>query len=119
MTISTLRNRSSKWHWGLIAALVHRVSGLLIAIFLPLHFLSLGLAFEKEVFSNFIAWTSNPLVKISEFFLVTALAVHFAGGLRILALEFWQFSNAQAFYIALGFAASLFVGLMFLLSAFN
>jgi fumarate reductase subunit D len=119
MNYSTLRNSPSRWHWGLVAAVVHRLSGLLIAVFLPFHFLSLGLAFESEAFSDFIAWTSNPLVKISEFFLVAALAVHFAGGLRILALEFLQFSKAQSFFISLSFAVSIVVGLLFLLSVFS
>lgn len=119
MTHSIIRNNTSRWHWGLVAALVHRLSGLAIAIFLPFHFLSLGLAFEAEVFSEFIEWTSNPLVKISEFVLVTALALHFAGGIRILAMEFWRYSNTQSYFIAFAFSASMAVGLLFLLSAFS
>ena len=45
MTARGLRHRSSVL-W--IAALVHRLSGLALAIFLPVHFLTLGLAIQGE-----------------------------------------------------------------------
>ena len=32
-----------------LAAMVHRISGVLLALFLPLHFLALGLAIEGEL----------------------------------------------------------------------
>ena len=110
--------RASRAHPGFIAAIIHRVSGLALAIFLPLHFLSLGLAFEQEAFEGFIAWSNNPLVKVSEALLVTALAVHFAGGLRLLAIEFFGLTRAQAVWIACAFAFGVGAGLLFLLSAF-
>src|SRR5580698_9585131 len=50
-----------------IAALVHRLSGLALAIFLPLHFLALGLAIDGEAkLDSFLRWTDQPLVKVSE-----------------------------------------------------
>ncbi|MEM8743538.1 MAG: succinate dehydrogenase [Pseudomonadota bacterium] len=110
--------RASRAHPGFIAAIIHRVSGLALAIFLPLHFLSLGLAFEQEAFEGFIAWSNNPLVKVSEALLVTALAVHFAGGLRLLAVEFFGMTRAQAVWIACAFAFGVGTGLLFLMRAF-
>ena len=45
------------------AAMVHRISGVLLAVFLPLHFLALGLAIEGEAtLDGFLAWTANPVV---------------------------------------------------------
>ena len=110
--------RASRAHPGFIAAVIHRLSGLALAVFLPLHFLSLGLAFEQEAFEGFIAWANNPLVKVSEALLVAALAVHFAGGLRLLAIEFFGLTRAQSFWIACSFAVGVGVGLLFLLRAF-
>ena len=110
--------RASRAHAGFVAALVHRLSGLALAIFLPLHFLSLGLAFEQEAFEGFIAWANNPLVKASEALLVAALAVHFAGGLRLLAIEFFGLTRAQSTWIACAFAFGVGAGLLFLLRAF-
>jgi fumarate reductase subunit D len=110
--------RASRAHPGFIAALVHRLSGLALAIFLPLHFLSLGLALQEETFGNFIAWTNNPLVKISEAAMVAALAVHLAGGLRLLAIEFCGMTRAQSFWIAMAFGFGASFGVLFLLEAF-
>ena len=71
-----------------IFAQVHRISGLLLAIFLPLHFLALGLAIEGEArLDGFLAWTQNPFVKVAETVLLFTLAVHLLGGLRVLVIE--------------------------------
>jgi fumarate reductase subunit D len=111
--------RSRRARPGSVAALVHRLSGLALALFLPLHFLSLGLALEREAFEGFIRWTDQPLVKISEALLVAALAVHLAGGLRILAIELLGLMATHAGWIAAAFAFGLAVGLLFLLSVFE
>ena len=45
--------------------MVHRISGLALACFLPLHFLTLGLAINGEArLDGFLKWTANPLVKL-------------------------------------------------------
>lgn len=110
--------RSSRAHPGFAAAMVHRISGLALAAFLPLHFLSLGLAFEQEAFTGFIAWTDQPFVKLTEAGLVAALAVHFAGGARLLSVEFLGLSRSQAVWIAGAFVFGVGFGLLFLMGAF-
>jgi len=76
--------RNALW----IAAMVHRISGLALACFLPLHFLALGLAIQGEAqLDGFLKWTANPYVKLAETGLVFLLAVHMLGGLRVLAIE--------------------------------
>ena len=110
--------RASRAHAGFAAALIHRLSGLALAIFLPVHFLFLGLALENESFTGLIAWTNQPFVKLSEALMVSALAVHFAGGLRVLAVEFFGLTRALASWIACAFAFGLGAGLLFLMRAF-
>ena len=100
------------------AALIHRLSGLALAIFLSVHFYALGLALEQEAFAGFIAWNGQPLVKISESLIVAALAVHFAGGLRLLAVEFFGLTRGQSLWMALALAFALGVGILFLMRAF-
>ncbi len=71
-----------------IAAMVHRISGLALACFLPLHFLALGLALDGEArLDGFLKWTANPVVKLAEMLLVFLLAVHMLGGIRVLVIE--------------------------------
>jgi len=117
MSVSGI-TRASRAHPGFVASLIHRLSGLALAIFLPLHFYALGLALESEAFAGFIAWSNQPLVKISESAMVAALAVHFAGGLRLLAVEFFGLTRAQAMWIACVFAFGLGIGILFLMRAF-
>jgi fumarate reductase subunit D len=53
-----------------------------LAIFLPLHFLTLGLALDGEArLEGFLRWTDAPMVKLGEGALIFLLAVHALGGL--------------------------------------
>ena len=99
-----------------LAFLLHRLSGLGLALFLPLHFYVLGLALEGEAeLDGFLHWSQQPLVKAAEFGLVFLLAVHFFGGLRLLALENLPWSDRQKSYAAMAAAAAFFVATGFLL----
>ena len=93
----------SRW-----VAHVHRVSGIALAIFLPLHFWALGNALQLE---SFLAWTEQPLVKAGEWAIVVALAAHLAGGLRVLAIEFLDWHEWQKSLAAIAAAVTLAVGL--------
>jgi fumarate reductase subunit D len=71
-----------------LAALLHRISGLALAAFLPLHFLVFALVLKSEAaLDGFLRWTANPAVKLAETGLVFLLALHLLGGIRILLLE--------------------------------
>jgi fumarate reductase subunit D len=103
---------------GFLAALLHRLSGIALAVFLPLHFLALGTALQgTDGLEGFLALTRNPLVKIAEWGLVTALALHLALGLRLLAIEFLAWRESSAAIIPGAVAAAVAVGLLFLLNA--
>ena len=98
----------SRW-----VAHVHRVSGIALAIFLPLHFWALGNALQLD---SFLAWTEQPLVKAGEWAIVVALAAHLAGGLRVLAIEFLDWHAWQKSLAAIAAAVTLAVGLAFALA---
>lgn len=104
-------------HAGTVAALVHRVSGLALALFLPLHFWALGHALQGAAsLDTFLAWTAHPLVKFAEWGLVLLLAAHLAGGLRVLALEFLPWRDWHKSLAAVAAGASLAAGLVFALA---
>jgi fumarate reductase subunit D len=97
------RNHPAYW-----AFLVHRFSGLALALFLPVHFWALGHAIEGEASLNgFIAITDQPLFKFGEWGLVILLAAHMAGGIRLLLIEFGRWTGLRKDLIAVtaGFAA--------------
>ena len=107
--------RASQQHWGFAAALLHRLSGLALAAFLPLHFLALGLALQGEArLDGFLRWTEHPLVKASEFALLAALTLHLALGLRVLALEFLPWRGARKALVPFALLLALAAGLGFL-----
>lgn len=102
-----------------IAALVHRLSGLALAIFLPFHFLALGLAISGETrLESFLRWTDQPLVKLSEGLLLGALAVHMLGGLRLLVLENLAWREGQARLALLAIATAMVIAFLFLADVF-
>ena len=88
-------------------AMVHRVSGIALAAFLPLHFWALSRALELDAF---LAWTQQPAVKAAEWGIVVALAAHLAAGLRVLALEFLPWRDWQKTLAACAAAMTLAVG---------
>lgn len=104
-------------HPNYLAFAIHRVSGLLLALFLPLHFWALGQAIGGEAaLESFLRWTSSPLLKFAETGLVVLLAAHLAGGLRLLAIEFAGWRDWQRTTVAVTAAFSLAAGLLFLLN---
>jgi fumarate reductase subunit D len=102
-----------------LAALVHRLSGLALAVFLPLHFLTLGLALEGEArLDTFLRWSEQPIVKLSEAVLVFLLAVHMLGGLRLLVVENLAWLDGQKRLAVLAAAVSAVVAFVFLARVF-
>jgi fumarate reductase subunit D len=117
MTMQTTAHRTNVL-W--LAFLVHRLSGLALAIFLPFHFLVLGLAISGEAnLDGFLRWTDQPLVKLSEAALVGLLAVHMLGGLRLLTVENLGWFSGQRRLAIIAVIVALIVAFAFLASVFK
>src|SRR5262245_12943110 len=104
----TVRHLSHRQGVLWIAALVHRLSGLALAVFLPLHFLTLGLAIHGEApLESFLRWSDQPLVTLAERGLVFLLLVHMLGGVRLLVIENlpWRDEQKALATIAAGLSA--------------
>ena len=109
-----LRPRNHPAWWAFV---VHRVSGIALAAFLPLHFLALSQALQGEAaLDAFLRLTDAPLYKASEWGLVVLLSAHLAGGLRVLAIEFLPWSGLRKDWIAGTLGISMAVGLAFALA---
>jgi fumarate reductase subunit D len=112
MTSFATRNHPAYW-----AFVVHRVSGLALAVFLPAHLYVLSLAVEGGAsLDAFLHWAEAPVVKLAETLLVILFAAHMAGGLRLLAVEFLPWQDRQRTFIALGGGVAVAAGLMFMLN---
>jgi fumarate reductase subunit D len=89
-------------------AIVHRISGVALAVFLPLHFWVLGNALQLD---GFLAWTRQPAVRAAEWGIVVALAAHLGCGLRVLALELLPWRDWQKSLAAFAAGVTIAVGL--------
>ena len=108
--------RASHQQRGFVAATLHRLSGIALAIFLPLHFLTLAIALNgADALDNFLALTRQPLVMFYEFGIVVALAIHMTLGLRVLAIEFLDFREKTLAALSVCIAAVFAIGLIFML----
>ncbi|MES2562208.1 MAG: succinate dehydrogenase, cytochrome b556 subunit, partial [Pseudomonadota bacterium] len=108
------RARNHPAYWAFV---VHRVSGVALTLFLPLHFWALAQALEGEArLETFLRWTDQPLVKAAEAGLVLLLAAHMAGGVRLLVLEFLPWRNWQKSLLAAATGVSLVAAVAFVLN---
>lgn len=109
------RARTHPAYWAFVT---HRVSGLALALFLPVHFFVLSQALLRPAaLDDFLGWTRQPAVKFAETMLVLALAAHLGGGVRLLFIEFagWR-ADWQKTAIAVAFAAALAYVVLFALA---
>lgn len=109
---------TSRAHPLWLAYLLHRLSGLGLALFLPVHFWVLALAITDPArLDGFLRLTESGVVKLAEFGLVFLLSVHMFGGLRLMAMEWLPWSAPQKTLAAGAAATSVFIAALFFLKA--
>jgi len=113
-----VRGITSRAHPLWVAYVLHRLSGLGLAVFLPLHFWVLALAMTDPVrLDGVLRLTEAGAVKLAEFGLVFLLAVHMFGGLRLMAMELLPWSAPQKTWAAGATAVSFVIATLFFLRA--
>jgi fumarate reductase subunit D len=118
MNVVRRNDARARGHAAYWAFVVHRISGIVLTLFLPVHFFVLSQALARPAaLDGFLAWTRQPAVKLAETALVLALAGHLAGGVRLLFVEFvgWR-ADWQKTALALAGAVAFAYGLLFALS---
>lgn len=116
--MTMVKGMTSRAHPLWLAYILHRLSGIALAVFLPVHFWVLSLAVtDPERLDGFLALTESGVVKLAEFGLVFFLAVHMFGGLRLMAMEWFPWTAPQKTLAAGAAALSLFIALLFLMKA--
>ncbi len=98
---------------------MHRLSGLALAAFLPLHFWALGLALHGDAaLDGFLRFSDRPLFKFAEWGLVVLLALHMMGGVRLLLIEFTRWSGLRKNWIACAAGFAVLTGIAYALALF-
>ncbi len=80
----TYRGKSGQW-----AFLAHRVSGILVFLFLLLHIVDVSLVRWPSVYNDVHAVYGNVLLRLFEVGLLLALVFHSLNGLRVVAVDFF------------------------------
>ena len=82
-----------------------------------MHFIALGTALGgADALQSVLVLTHGWFVRVAEWGLVTALAVHMMLGIRVLAIEWLAVRESGAIVVSSCVAAASAVGLLFLLS---
>jgi len=109
--------RASHKQRGFLAAMIHRLSGIALAIFLPVHFLALATALNgANALDAFLTVTRQPVVAFAEIGIVVTLAIHISFGLRVLAIELFDFREKTLAALSVCIAAVFAVGLILILN---
>jgi len=105
------RARKHAAYW---AFLMHRLSGLALALFLPVHFWALGQAIDGAAsLERFLRFADQPLFKFAEWGLVVLLSLHMTCGVRLLLIELKPWSGLRKNWITGAVGFSLVTGMAF------
>ncbi|MFF8519005.1 succinate dehydrogenase, cytochrome b556 subunit [Glutamicibacter creatinolyticus] len=80
------RGREGMWSW-----VGHRVTGVVIFLFLLVHVLDTALVrVDASAYDAVIGTYKNPLMALGETALVAAILFHAFNGLRVILVDFWK-----------------------------
>ncbi|MBI4081218.1 MAG: succinate dehydrogenase, cytochrome b556 subunit [Candidatus Lambdaproteobacteria bacterium] len=92
---------------GNAAWLLHRLTGLALAVYLLPHFVSInGSRAGPAAFDAGLAVFTAPLYKAAEWLLIGTVAFHGFNGLRVIAIDFFALSGRQKLLFWLVMAAT-------------
>jgi len=111
--------RMNRFQLMRIAVLGHRVSGLALVVFLPLHLAVFAESLKGAVaLESALALTSLPWIKPMAWALLALLIIHLSFGVRVLLIEYGPVTSPARLrlgWIAGGIAAAVLFTLVYVL----
>ncbi|ANT65995.1 succinate dehydrogenase, cytochrome b556 subunit [Prosthecochloris sp. CIB 2401] len=88
---------------GMVAWLLHRLTGLFLVLYLVLHTLGLRSMGDPVAFEKYVTMYRQPLFKFAEFLLLGVVAYHAFNGIRIILQDMFFRSGTERplFYLVL------------------
>lgn len=94
MKLKTLQNLKLNFHWGAIAFILHRITGLALVFYIIMHIYSVGNVLGgEEAFNTIMKGYDNTFGHVIEYLLLLAVLWHLFNGLRITITDFLRFSH--------------------------
>lgn len=76
-----------KWNTGSIAWIVHRITGVILSLYLIAHIYVLSHIKDPSSFNKLMVIMKNPIIKFGELILFAIVLKHVFAGIRITLLE--------------------------------
>jgi succinate dehydrogenase / fumarate reductase cytochrome b subunit len=100
-------------HPGQYAFSLHRVTGVVLTIYLLLHITlhSTALLFGPDLYDRIFSTLENPFGRLLEFLTILAVVIHMSNGLRLLLIDFFDMARGhrKLAFLAVFFTA-IFMG---------
>ena len=95
------RFRRYRLRLGMVAWILHRLTGLGLVVYIALHVWGLKALSNREAYNELIAGYHAPIFKIAEFGLWVAVVYHMMNGLRIVLGDFlgWKPDQKRLFLV--------------------
>ncbi|MGB9892094.1 succinate dehydrogenase, cytochrome b556 subunit [Thermodesulfovibrio yellowstonii] len=104
-----------RWNTGSLAWLVHRVTGIILSLYLIAHIYVLSHLKDPVTYNNLMAFMKNPLLKIGELILFAIVLKHVFAGIRITLLEM---GVSTKYHKSMAYVGALLVFLIWVVGAF-
>jgi len=83
-------------YFGMYAFWIHRITGVIITMFLFSHIWTLSAVFRgKDAYDYAISKFDTKLGYVLQYLLLLTIAVHLLNGIRIIVIDFWGFTRDQ------------------------
>ena len=106
------RGGQGQWAWAL-----HRITGVLVFLFLMAHIIDTALVgFGPKLYNRVIGVYHNPVIRLMEIGLAGAVLFHALNGLRIMAVDFFPKASdrqRELFAVVVGLFLILFAPAVF------
>lgn len=104
-----------RWHIGSLTWLAHRVTGIILSLYLIAHIYVLSHLKDPAAYNKLMELMKNPLLKIGELMLFAVVLIHVFAGIRITLLEI---GVSTRYHKSMVYMGALLVFLMLIVGAF-
>lgn len=85
-----------KWKTGMVAFVMHRISGLALTLYLILHLYVVSSLHNPDSFDAAMSFLNQPLFKLLEIGLLFVVIYHALNGVRVFLIDFCNMTRAHA-----------------------
>ncbi len=104
-----------RWHTGSLAWLAHRITGIILSLYLVAHIYVLSHLKDPAEYNKLMELMKNPLLKIGELILFAIVLKHVFAGIRITLLEM---GVSTKYHKSMAYIGAVFAFLIWIVGAF-